>query len=70
MTPLNPLLKQAITSTLRHALTVGAGALITAGALQPGQADAFGDIATGILVFTATLLWSFLEKKLAAKSKS
>lgn len=51
-----------LTSVLRHALTTAAGALATAGAIQPDQTTQFVTICSAIAIWAAGQSWSWWQK--------
>lgn len=60
-----------VSSVVRHGLTMLAGALATAGAIQPDQQNQFIAITAGICLWGASQLWSAWQKrKQAAEIRS
>lgn len=51
-----------LTSVMRHALTTAAGALATAGAIQPNQTTQFVTICSAIAVWAVAQGWSWWQK--------
>lgn len=55
-------LKAVIAGQLRHVLTVAAGALVTAGAIDAGQSESFIAIGSGLMLWLGTAAWSYVQK--------
>lgn len=52
-----------VAGQLRHVLTGTAGVLVTAGALQSSQTEAFIQITTGLIVYGIGAGWSWYQKR-------
>lgn len=52
-----------IAGQLRHILTGAAGALVTAGALQADQVEAFAAIGAGLVAYAIGAGWSWYQKR-------
>lgn len=61
------LFAQAVASLLRSWLNAAAGALGTAGVLQPDQQTQFVTVALALLMWAANYSWSWLQKRDAAR---
>jgi ABC-type nickel/cobalt efflux system permease component RcnA len=55
-------LKSVIAGQLRHVLTVAAGSLVTAGALDASQSESFVAIGSGLVLWLGTAAWSYFQK--------
>lgn len=55
-------LKSVIAGQLRHVLTVAAGALVTAGALDASQSESFVVIGSGFVLWGISAAWSYYQK--------
>jgi hypothetical protein len=63
------LLRVFITGRLRGMLKGLAGALVTAGALQPDQVQPFTSIGLGIVLYVVGEVWSFAHERELARLK-
>lgn len=61
--PLPSFLRMMVSATARHLLTGIAGALATAGVIQGDQQTQFVAIAGSIVLWSAGLIWSAMQKK-------
>jgi hypothetical protein len=57
------ILQTAMAGWVRHAMTIAAGSLVTAGILQSGQSSNFIEIGSGIALGLIGLAWSWWQKK-------
>lgn len=61
--PLPPMANAVVSAVARHLLSVIAGALAAHGALSSSQTDQFEQIGLGLVVWGASLAWSYWQKR-------
>jgi hypothetical protein len=64
------LIAQIAAATIRHVASGLAGTLVTVGALQKSDQAHFSTMLSGVGLWAAMTLWSYIQKRNAARGKS
>jgi hypothetical protein len=67
MSTIWPVIKPILAGQIRTHLAVVAGGLVTAGAIQKGDADSFAQMGSGIAIWAIIAVWSWWQKVGQAK---